>query len=113
VIVWIGVPDAELLSELVRREPVMVIRRGAVLELVDQFLERLFQSRRPAQQQLHMCHGEVVGNGAAIVLFCAHFRPRVAGKRDTVGVVDGSGNLPTRRLSQRRLGKCCGRGRHQ
>jgi hypothetical protein len=69
------------LTDLLRGQPVMVMRRLGVLEFIDVPVERLLLLGRPPQLEQHVIHREICGNGAAIV-GCRRFRTSVALERD-------------------------------
>ena len=67
-------------SQFLRGQPMMVVRRLRVLELIDVFVERLFPLGRPKQLEEHVIQRKVRGDGAAII--CRRrFRTRIAGER--------------------------------
>src|SRR5271170_791233 len=90
------VGGAELLAELLWREPLMVVRRGLVLLLVEQLFERGFLLRTALQDQEHAGHRETGRSGAAIVFG--------AGQVVRVALEDGEISLVHRLGDARRSG---------
>ncbi len=84
---YVGIGRAELLTELLRRQPLMIIGRRFALLLVEQRAQRRFLSGRALQQQKHPANGLAVGYGALI-----EPRPRermgIAPPRDPVGLIN-------------------------
>ena len=94
----VGVGGAELLSELLRREPLVVIGGGFVLLLIEQGFESRFLSGAALQDEQHAVEREA-GWGGAAVEFGARERTDVALQDDEILCVDrlrdarGNGSL--------------------
>ena len=73
----------KLLPELLRREPVVIVRRGFILLLVEQRLERGFLFGAAAEDEQHAIEREVRGRRAEVKLRTRQ-RMRVAFEGDEI-----------------------------
>jgi hypothetical protein len=101
----VGIGDAELRAELVRRQPLMVLRRGGVLLGGEQGLQGGFLLRRTAEDERHAIQGQRRVNGAAVGCGIRCWRMR-AGEREAGGAADRRRDARQRRCG-RRLGVGC------
>ena len=79
------------LAELLRREPLMVIRRVGIFEFIEIFFERALLLGAAPQLEHHVLHREVGGNRAAVVSR-RRFGTRIACERDQRILVDRGGD---------------------
>jgi hypothetical protein len=80
--------NAVALSELLCGEPVMVIRRVRIAQLIDITFKRLFALGRATQLEPQMLHRKAVSDQAAIVGRRPRFGTRIARERDEIVLVD-------------------------
>jgi len=76
-----------LLAELLCGDPLVEIGGARRVKFVDELFHRLLLLGGAVQQEQHVLHREVAGDGAAII-FKYGFRAGVAVKRDALFVVD-------------------------
>jgi len=79
------------LSELLRGQPVVVVRRFGVLEFIEVFFECLLLLGRASQLEHQVLHRNVVRNRAAII-GRRRFWARIARERDQRILVDRGGD---------------------
>jgi len=104
----VGIGGAKLRSELLRREPLVIIRRSLVLLLLEELREGRLLIVAALEKKRDARGGLRVGYGAAIE-FGASEAMDVAAKRDAIGVVN---RLRDARGDSRRLRKLCGVALH-
>ena len=79
------------LSDFLRGQPVVIVWRLGVAQLIDVLPKRLFPFGRASQLEEHMLYPEAVSDRPAIIL-CIRFRTRVPSKRDQFCIVDRLGD---------------------
>ena len=84
----VGFRWSETLADLRRSEPLVIVRRTAIVLGVDVLVEGCLPFRTPAQHQGHVGQGQTVADRAMIVL-CYGKGAGVAMKRNQLVVVDG------------------------
>jgi len=83
----VGIGGAELLAELLRREPLVVAGRAACVGGLQELLQRGLAVRRTVQQKKHSSRGKGIGNRPAVI-GGSRQRMHAALQRDQAGLVD-------------------------
>src|SRR5262249_14505877 len=109
--IQVGLRNAEPFAKLLRREPVMEIRRTWSMEFLQKLLKGLLLFRRASQLQKHELHGEVAGDATAVVRKDS-FRAGVAAQGDAIHLINSLGDLGLRDSGLRGLQASMSAGFH-